>query len=192
MRSHTDYVKQLAYSKEKQQFVSCGLDSCVYLWDIEKTLACKDESNYFPTKIKLKNSVYTCSVNDEFTLLATGSTDQYVRLFDPRTQRKLFKLKGHSDNIHSVIMNSDGTKVVSSGSDKLIKIWDLRTQKCLMTYSQHDDTVFKVKFYKNDDMILSGGKDGNIYLTDTIKNESSLLVSMNSPILSVNIQNLTF
>lgn len=175
----------MGYSKEKQQLVSCGFDNSVYLWDIERTLASSKEGNYFPSRIKLKNSVYTCSVNDEFTLLATGSTDQYVRLFDPRTERKLFKLKGHSDNIHSVVLNTDGTRVISSGSDKMIKIWDLRAQKCLITYSPHDDTIFTLKYYKNDDMILSGGKDGNVYLTDTIKNESSLLASMNVPILSV-------
>ena len=36
---------------------------------------------------------------------------QVLRVWDPRTCAKVMKLKGHTDNVKSVILNGDGTEV---------------------------------------------------------------------------------
>lgn len=38
---------------------------------------------------------------------------QVLRVWDPRTCAKLMKLKGHSDNVKSLLLNRDGTQVRS-------------------------------------------------------------------------------
>lgn len=36
---------------------------------------------------------------------------QVLRVWDPRTCAKLMKLKGHTDNVKSLLLNRDGTQV---------------------------------------------------------------------------------
>lgn len=38
---------------------------------------------------------------------------QVLRVWDPRTCAKLMKLKGHTDNVKSLLLNRDGTQVRS-------------------------------------------------------------------------------
>lgn len=50
-------------------------------------------------------------MNGQGTLLASGSPENCIRIWDPRTCQKAMKLKGHTHNIRSIILNSDGTQV---------------------------------------------------------------------------------
>lgn len=37
---------------------------------------------------------------------------QILRMWDPRTCSKVMKLKGHTDNVKSIIINAEGTQVI--------------------------------------------------------------------------------
>ena len=75
---------------------------------------------YFCVYIKLtktaigdnKYSIYSLAMNNQGTLLASGSPENCIRLWDPRTCAKSMKLKGHSHNIRSLLMDKDGTHVI--------------------------------------------------------------------------------
>ena len=57
LRTHKDYVKALAYAKDKEQVASAGLDKLIFLWDVN-TLTALTASNNTVTS---KNSVYNIS-----------------------------------------------------------------------------------------------------------------------------------
>lgn len=46
-----------------------------------------------------------------FLLPPPRFTHQVLRVWDPRTCAKLMKLKGHTDNVKSLLLNRDGTQV---------------------------------------------------------------------------------
>ena len=52
-------------------------------------------------------------MNGQGTLLASGSPENCVRIWDPRSGLKVMKLKGHTHNIRALILNSDGTQVIN-------------------------------------------------------------------------------
>ena len=58
-----------------------------------------------------RNSVYTMAMNATGNMLCTGSTDKFVRVFDLRSKQKTMKLRGHQDNVRSILMNPVGTRV---------------------------------------------------------------------------------
>src|SRR5271169_3086414 len=65
-------------------------------------------------------------------MLASGSWDKTIRLWDLRTGKVLQTLKAHTTSVSALGALGDGT--LASGSwDKTIRLWDLRTGKVLRT-----------------------------------------------------------
>ena len=65
-------------------------------------------------------------------LLATGSCDKTIQLWDLQNVQSVRTLKGHTDGVACLCQLKDGT--LASGSyDGTIKIWDVRSGECLQT-----------------------------------------------------------
>ena len=58
-----------------------------------------------------KYSIYSLAINNQGSVLASGSPENCIRLWDPRTCSKIMKLKGHTHNIRFLVLNRDGTQV---------------------------------------------------------------------------------
>ena len=50
-------------------------------------------------------------MNQQGTVVVSGSTEKVLRVWDPRTCHKLMKLRGHSENVKALAVNKDGTQV---------------------------------------------------------------------------------
>ena len=66
-------------------------------------------------------------------LMATGSFDKTVKLWNPNTGETLKTFDGHSDAVISVSFSPDGNKILSGSLDGTVKIWDCITGDCLKT-----------------------------------------------------------
>ncbi|KAK6311184.1 hypothetical protein J4Q44_G00192390 [Coregonus suidteri] len=147
LRTHKDYVKALAYAKDKELVASAGLDRQIFLWDVN-TLTALTASNNTVTTSSLsgnKDSIYSLAMNQMGTVIVSGSTEKVLRVWDPRTCAKLMKLKGHSDNVKSLLLNRDGTQCLSGSSDGTIRLWSLGQQRCIATYRVHDEGVWALQ-----------------------------------------------
>jgi glucose repression regulatory protein TUP1 len=71
--------------------------------------------------------VTSVCVSPDGSLLAAGSLDTVVRLWDTSNGQLLDKLKGHNDSVYSVAFSPDGKFLVSGSLDKTLKLWDLAT-----------------------------------------------------------------
>ncbi|CAG8551256.1 9536_t:CDS:10 [Racocetra fulgida] len=99
---------------------SGGFDRKIIIWDIL--------------------SVYALACNPTGTVLASGSPEKVVRLWDPRTTKQITSFTGHTDNIRAILVSDDGELVNS--------VWSL--------YSDHPRL----------ELFYSGGKDGLVTKID--------------------------
>ena len=45
LRTHKDYVKALAYARDREQVASAGLDKTIFLWDVQTLTALTASNN---------------------------------------------------------------------------------------------------------------------------------------------------
>lgn len=126
-------------------------------------------------------------MNASGTLIVSGSTENVLRIWDTRTSNKLMKLRGHTDNIRSIIMNRDGTQCLSAGSDGTIRLWSLGQQRCIATYPAHDKGVWTMAVDESFSKVYSGGRDCRVIATDLKSGNPSRTVILheNAPILKL-------
>ena len=68
-------------------------------------------------------------------LLASGSTDQTVRIWDPTTGALIQTLEGHSSWVDSVAFSPDGHLLASSSVDGTARLWDSATGALTQTWN---------------------------------------------------------
>jgi WD40 repeat protein len=57
-------------------------------------------------------------------LLASGSYDETIKLWEVATGREVRTLKGHTNNVNSVAFSPDGRLLASGSNDSTIKLWE--------------------------------------------------------------------
>jgi WD40 repeat protein len=112
-----------------------------------------------------KNRVRSVSFSPNKTLLASGSYDNNLILWDLSQDTKHI-LEGHSKQIRSVAFSYDGKYLASGGDDKTIRLWDPDTRDCICLFEGHTDEVRSVSFCRTKNIMVSSSKDGTIRIWD--------------------------
>ena len=77
-------------------------------------------------------------------MLASGSRDNTIRLWNPETGELLKTLRGHTEGINSLVFSGDGGTIISASRDDTIRIWDVESGELLQTLEEHRDNVASV------------------------------------------------
>jgi glucose repression regulatory protein TUP1 len=72
-----------------------------------------------------RSDVWSVTVSPDATLVAAGSLDTVVHIWDVASGALLERLQGHKGGIYSVVFTSDGKGLVSGSLDKSVKYWDV-------------------------------------------------------------------
>jgi WD40 repeat protein len=95
------------------------------------------------------------------SLVATGSDDARVRVYNMASSSPQAVLEGHEHKVYGIDCTSDSRSLVSGSMDYSMKLWDVKTQQCMQTYlNAHDGAVFTVVCSRfSPHMVVSGGDD---------------------------------
>jgi WD40 repeat protein len=85
-------------------------------------------------------------------LLASGSGDKTVKLWDAHTGAALQTLESHWDGVKAVAFSPDGKLLASGSNDETVKLWDAHTGAALQTLEV--DAVLRTLSFSDDRTFL--------------------------------------
>ena len=94
-------------------------------------------------------------------LLASGSDDLTVRIWNASTGSEIHQLTGHGGHIQGVAFSPDGKWLASASKDKTVKLWEVRSGREARTFTGRGDAVFTLAFSGDGRWIVSGSDDKN-------------------------------
>lgn len=104
--------------------------------------------------------------NKDGSMLASGSWDNTIKIWDLKTGQVNRTLIGHTDFVYSVDFSHDG-KILASGSrDRTVKLWPLNRPDAPMTI-QTTAEIQTVQFFPDGTRVAGAGADGVIRLWNT-------------------------
>lgn len=139
---HSDYVKCLASPGKHADWVaSGGLDHKIKIWDLNGGGE-RIQIDVREHESSSKGSVYALSVRG--SIMASGGPESIVRLWDPKTGKRITNFVGHTDNIRDILINQDGDTVMTASSDQTVKFWSVTAGRCIHTLTMHNDSVWSL------------------------------------------------
>lgn len=68
----------------------------------------------------------TCAkFSSDSTLLATGSKDKMIKVYDFKNYKILHRLSGHTKAISCLDISTNSALIVSGSLDQTVKLWDI-------------------------------------------------------------------
>ena len=99
-------------------------------------------------------------------LLASGSVDKTVKLWDVASGSLKETLTGHAWYVWSVAFSPDGKLLASGSADNTVKLWDVDSGRLSQTLTGHSWAVQSVAFSPDGKLLASGSLDDTIRLWD--------------------------
>ncbi|RDK47595.1 WD40 repeat-like protein [Aspergillus phoenicis ATCC 13157] len=99
-------------------------------------------------------------------LLASGSDDNIIKLWDVATGVLKYTLEGYSSWVNFVAFSGDSQLLASSSDNNIIKLWDTRTGAFKYILKSYSGWINFVTFSGDDQLLASGSDDNTIKLWD--------------------------
>ncbi len=124
----------------------------------------KIDSKLIATLTGHQDHVNSVNFSPDGKILASGSSDNNIKLWNMVEGKLITTLVGHQDHVFSAKFSSDGKTLASGGDDNTIKLWNIAEGKLMTTLIGHSDRVKNVSFSKDNQLLASGSADGTIKL----------------------------
>ena len=153
-------VWSLAFAGDNQHFLAAAHDWKVTLWDISR------ETTPLHVFNGHDNAVQALAFAPAGTLIASGSADKTVKLWNLSTLGLVRTYRGARDFITSVAISPDGKLIAAASRDGAIRIWATSSRGQRRRFSGHQGAINQIAFAPDSRHLVSAGSDGTVRLWD--------------------------
>ena len=177
------WVTDMAFSPDGNQLaVACSIGIWLY------NLHTGTEEAFLKGGMELVNSV---AYSPDGKILASGSNDWTIRIWDVENRKDIKTLGGHAGPVNSVAFSQDGETIVS-GSDDGIRVWNVENWSDKILYKKENAGIVNVMYSPDGKTLTSLSKNGEIESWDLTSGEKqwSILGYKKSKKLELLLQNV--
>ena len=150
----------IAYSPDGKQL---ALAASIGIWFY-------DTDTYKPLSLLIGHTDYVWAVeySADGKILASGSSDGTIRIWDPQTTKNITVLTGHQNGVTHIAISGDSQMLASVGADeKFVRLWNLNTHKPIADLKGKFNTIRSLAYSPDSDIIAAGDFDGTVTLFST-------------------------
>ena len=152
---------QVMSNSDNKYLLSGGNDLQVNIVDIN--------SQSLLRNFRLDSIVTSLDINYANNILAVGTYDNLMYLFDIRSRNLICKMICHSEPITDVKISNDSTVVYSTSYDSFFRIWDLFRFSALKTFSlENSPSINNILLLENENYVLLNNFNSSLEIMDII------------------------
>lgn len=168
----TTHIWSVAVKRDSSQWIAGSFEKNIKLYDYKT-----GKASNLPAHSK---SVLAVTYSPDGKLMASGSLDETILIWNTDNYKVIDTLRGHGGNIFCVSFSHNGKYLASSSKDNTVRLWDVNSGKLLRTFRGHTDAVFTVAFCNDDNYLASGSVDKNAIVWEICNGEQLATLSGHS------------
>lgn len=146
LKAHEKDINSLDIAPTDQLLASGSQDRTANIYEISYRSGSEGKTSHGELKLLgtckgHKRGVWSVKFGKTERVLATGSGDKTVKLWNLEDFTCVQTFEGHGNSVLRVDFINHGIQLVSSGSDGLVKLWNVREEECTATLDNHEDKV---------------------------------------------------
>lgn len=103
------------------------------------------------------DAVYDVEFSPDGRLLASGSYDKTVKLWDLESEQVIATLQGHQDQVFRIAFSPDGRSLASCSGDGTTIVWDLSSRQKTSELASHRDPMLDVAYSPDGRLLATAG-----------------------------------
>jgi WD40 repeat protein len=109
--------------------------------------------------LEIHSSVFAIAFSPDGNMLASGSEDGIIRLWNTKDGSIVNTLLGHTKFVASISFSPDGKTLASASGDGTIRLWNISDGSLTKILNKHTKGVNSVSFSSDGLTLASGGED---------------------------------
>jgi len=159
-------VWDVVFTGDQTRFAVASHDWKIALWDANQPSA---PLHVFEGH---ENAVQALAYDSNQAVLASGSADKTVRLWNLKTLKQKRRYRGSSDFITAVAFSSNGKTLAGGSLDGRIQVWSALSSRRLRRLSDHNGRVTDLAFSRDGGYLASSSADGTVRLWDVRRGQT--------------------
>ena len=186
---HTRAVLRVAFSQDGNLILSASQDGTVKQWDtatgdLKRTINLWNDFGYEASGQNRDLEVWSMAFSPDQTMLAAGSLDGTLRLWNLITGKPGTVLKEHTGSISNLTFSPNGKLLASSSKKGELIVWDVNSGEQL-TKLTVEGQVQALSFSPDGATLAYGGVQMTIHLWDIATGQEGAELTEHSGVLSM-------